>query len=389
MKKNYIKLLIFASMVWIASNFIHPVNPTFFTELGLDKHVFGTSYAAMVFAMFIMSPFWGKFGDNKSRKYTLVIGTFFYGVSQILYSFSSTVTHIILARVMSGTFSSAFMVGMLSMLVDISDESNKSERIAKYSALLSIMSSIGFLIGGILGYLPPRLVFRIQAAFMILISVLMMVFIEETNMYSKNQNTSSNIVKNIKTLKKNNAFTKYALIFTFITLLVYMSHSGLNNAFNYYLKAELNYKPIFNGIWKAIIGISSLVGNLTITMYMIRNLNLKKSLKILMIITTISSFAMMFTTSNIVLIVASYIFFVVLNITFPILQSIALKNTSYGTGVITGIFSSIKSLGGMLGALLAGLSYAIDSKAPFVIGTISILVAFILSLIKSDDTIVK
>ncbi len=389
MKKKYNKLLFFASIIWIASNFIHPVNPTFFTELNLDKHVFGTSYAAMVFAMFITSPFWGKFGDHKSRKYTLIIGTFFYGVSQIVYSFSTSVTHIILARFFSGSFSSAFMVGLLAMLVDISDDSNKATRIAKFSALLAIMSSIGFLIGGTLGYLPPRTVFRIQAAVMISISFLMYVFLDETNVYSKQSNTPTGLIKSIKELKEKKAFTTYAIIFALITFFIYLSYSGSNNAFNYYLKAELQYKPIFNGIWKAVIGISSLLANLTITMYLIRNADLKKSLAVILTVTAIAS-VVIFTTASIALfILSNYIFYISINVMLPILQSIALKDTKYGAGVITGIFSSIKSLGQMIGALLAGLSYSMNSKAPFIIASITIIVALLLSFAKQKENIFK
>ncbi len=389
MKKKYHKLLLFASMIWIASNFIHPVNPTFFTELHLDKHVFGTSYAAMVFAMFITSPFWGKFGDNNSRKNTLIIGTFFYGVSQIVYSFSTSVTHIILARFFSGSFSSAFMVGLLAMLVDISDDSNKSTRIAKFSALLAIMSSIGFLIGGVLGYLPPRTVFRIQASVMIVISALMYFFIDETNMYNHNVNTSGGLIKSIKHLKEKKAFTTYAIIFAFITFFVYLSYSGSNNAFNYYLKSELQYKPIFNGVWKAAIGISSLIANLTITMYLIKNSNLKTSLTIILAITSIASIAIFTTTSIVMFILSNYIFYISINIMLPILQSIALKDTKYGSGVITGIFSSIKSLGQMIGALLAGFSYSISSKAPFIIGSATIIAALLLSIKKQKENLFK
>ncbi len=389
MKKKYTKLLIFASMIWISSNFIHPVNPTFFTELNLDKHVFGTSYAAMVFAMFITSPFWGKFGDNKSRKYTIVIGAFFYGISQIVYSFSTTVTHIILARFFSGSFSSAFMVGLLAMLVDISDDTNKSSRIAKFSALLAIMSSIGFLIGGALGYLPPRIVFRIQASVMVTIAILMYFFLDETNMYTKNLNNPSSLLKSVTELKQKNAFTPYAIVFAMITFFIYLSFSGSNNAFNYYLKAELHYKPIFNGVWKAVIGISSLIANLTITMYLIRNANLKTALKVILLVTSISSVIIFATDSIVFFIGANYIFYISINIMFPILQSIALKDTKYGAGVITGIFSSIKSLGQMLGALLAGLSYSMNSKAPFIIGSATIIAALLLSIKKYNENVFR
>ncbi len=50
MNKEAKKILILSSLVWIVSNLLHPVTPpTHFTNLNLPDHVFGTSYAAMVF----------------------------------------------------------------------------------------------------------------------------------------------------------------------------------------------------------------------------------------------------------------------------------------------------------------------------------------------------
>ena len=68
MDRQYKKLMIISVFLWLATNFHHPVNPTYFTQLGLPSHVFGTSMAFMVFAVFLTSPIWGSLGDNYGRK---------------------------------------------------------------------------------------------------------------------------------------------------------------------------------------------------------------------------------------------------------------------------------------------------------------------------------
>lgn len=66
-------------------------------------------------------------------------------------------------------------------------------------------------------------------------------------------------------------------IFRYYIFFVGIAYSGNNNAFNYYLKAELNMKPIVNGVWKALTGVLGLIANLTINVWLINKTNIKKS----------------------------------------------------------------------------------------------------------------
>ena len=64
----------------------------------------------------------------------------------------------------------------------------------------------------------------------------------------------------------------------------------------------------------------------------------------------------------------------------PILQGFAVEGEMKNVGFMTGMFNAIKSLGEMLGAIIAGFTYNLSSKMPFLIAAISLSIAFLLSL---------
>jgi DHA1 family multidrug resistance protein-like MFS transporter len=374
---NFKKLMIFAGVMWTLMNFHHPVNPAFFEELDLPSHVFGTSYAMMVFFSFLSSPFWGAIGDKYSRKKTLVVSTFFYGLAQFLYGFSNNLWQILALRAMAGWFTGGMVVGLMAMIVEIDSSDNLSKNMATYSAVLSIFTSIGFLIGGLLGYLPIRYVFYIQGLGMILVSIFFMIFTEDILKKSSldGVNVSYKLVdtKKIKSIK-----SPWTIIFLIVTFLIFLAFSSTNNAFNYYLRDELKFMPIINGVFKALTGILGLVSNLTINVYLIKHFDLKKALRYSIFISIVISILIYVESNNIIFLLSSLIYFTLNTIQLPIMQSFAVEKNKENPGLLSGIFNASKSLGEMLGALVAGFIYAINNRFPFLVSIFALGLSYII-----------
>lgn len=382
MDRQYKKLMIISVFLWLATNFHHPVNPTYFTQLGLPSHVFGTSMAFMVFAVFLTSPIWGSLGDNYGRKKTLVFSTLFYGMTQIAYGMSTQLWHILLLRAIAGMFSGGFMVGFLAAVVDVSDQSNRGERIAAFSAVMSVSMSVGFLIGGILGYLPVRYVFYIQGITMMTVSLAIYLFLGETNSPT-GRNSKPDFIWNIlKDKEKSKAiFTPWIMIFLGVTLFVFIAYSSNTNAFNYYLKEQLDFKPVVNGIWRAATGILGLIANLTINVWLARNYKGKNALIVFLSFTLLGAFMIFANTSIVPFMAWSLFYFTMHTVLFPMLQSFAVSSTEHGAGFMSGLFSASRSLGEMLGALIAGFAYGIGNRVPFILSIAAIAIALFLGIL--------
>lgn len=384
MNKEAKKILILSSLVWIVSNLLHPVTPTHFTNLNLPDHVFGTSYAAMVFSMFLTAPIWGSIGDKGNRIKVLSIVTFLYGIFQIGLGLVTTLTGVIIMRSLAGMVSSGFHVGLMSALVDVSEPDKRKLNMTNYAAIMSVSGSIGFLLGGIIGYLPTIWVFIIQGMCMILISLGIKLFIKETNPQVKEDTSKKTVfiwdlLRDAK--KSKEVFSFWILIFLGITFFVGIAYSGNNNAFNYYLKAELNMKPIVNGVWKALTGVLGLIANLTINVWLINKTNIKKSIVGLLFLSTAFGFLVFIYNDLYPFLIFNLIFFTLYTIQVPILQGFAVEGQFKDVGFMAGLYNAVKSLGEMLGSTIAGFSYDYNSKLPFLIGTMAFGIALVLSLI--------
>ena len=383
MKKETKKVLIFSGLIWLIANLHHPVTPSYFTGLKLPDHIFGTSYAAMVFAIFLTSPIWGSIGDKGKRKTTLVIATFFYGIVQISFSLVTSLESILFLRVLAGMAAGGFHVGLMSSLVDVSTKENRKVIMANYSAVLSVCSAVGFLIGGLLGYFTPQTVFIIQGLLMIIVSLGIKLLLKETNPQAVGDKTRKtkfiwNIVRDAR--ESEGVFNIWIITFLAITFFIGIAYSGNNNAFNYYLKAELNMLPIVNGIWKALTGMVGLIANLSINVWIIKKTDIKKSMVYLLFVNAIFAYLLFLNDSTVPFFLYSFLFFTSYTVQVPILQGFAVEGEMKNVGFMTGMFNAIKSLGEMLGAIIAGFTYNLSSKMPFLIAAISLSIAFLLSL---------
>lgn len=383
MKKEVKKILTFSGLIWFIANLHHPVTPSYFTGLNLPDHIFGTSYAAMVFAMFLTSPIWGSIGDKGKRKWTLVISAFFYGIVQISFSLTTSVWSILAFRVLAGVGAGGFQVSLMSGLVDISEKEERKVIMANYAAILSVCSAIGFLIGGMLGYFTPQTVFIIQGVCMILISLGMKLFLKETNPQQIEDTRKIKFIwSTVRDVKRSEGvFNLWIIVFLFVTFFVGVAYSGNNNAFNYYLKAELGMLPIVNGIWKAITGIVGLIANLSINVWIINKTDIKKSMVFILFFNGIFAYLLFLNDSTVPFFLYSFLFFTLYTILLPILQGFAVEGEMKDVGFMAGMFNAIKSLGEMIGAIVAGFSYNLSSKTPFLIAAISLTIAFLLSLV--------
>ena len=384
------KVMIFSAFVWISTNFHHPVTPSHFTSLGLPNHVFGTSYAMMVFGSFLTGPIWGSWGDKHSRNKVLVLSTLLYGISQLGFGYSTSLGGILFFRAMAGVANGGFSGSLMASIVDVSTKENRSAAMSNYTALMLISASLGYLIGGILGYYPPQFVIYIQGFVMVIISFGFKFIVGETNV-----NIESNKDKKVvffwdllKNKEKSSVIFDFKLVmFLALTFFIFIAFSSNLNAFNYYLKEQLNLKPIVNGVWKALTGVTGLVANLTINVWLFRKKDIKKSLIGLVGLSTISAVMIILNTSFYPFMIWNLLFFTLNTIQVPLLQNYAVQGNSKDVGFMSGLYNAIRSLGEVVGSVVAGFAYNISSLAPFVVSSAALAIALVISMVgrKNQD----
>lgn len=390
MGKQYRKILLFSALIWIGANFHHPITPTLFTDLNMPNHLFGTSYAAMVLGMFLTSPIWGSLGDKYGRSKVTYLAPLLHGIGQIGLGFSTTLPSLVFFRFFSGCFAGGFNVCLMSSIVDESTVENRGIAMAKYSAIMSVSIALGYLVGGLLGHLGPRTVLVIQGTLMVLVGIGVKIFLKETK---KHISLDSKVVfiwdffKDIR--KSKEIFTSWVVIFLAITFFTAIGDNSNVNATNYYMKAQLDLKPIVNGAWKSVTGIAGLVANLTLNVWILKNTNIKRSLVYILLISAVGGILMYFNDSIYLFMLLNLGLVTLYTMQIPILQNFAVQGNSENVGLMSGIYNAFKSLGAMFGSIITGLSYNYNSKYPFLIGGIAFGIAClfgVMSWITHRDT---
>lgn len=376
--------MIFGALIWTITNFHHPVTPSHFTNLGMPNHIFGTSYAMMVFTSFLTAPIWGSWGDRNSRMKVLFLSTFIYGIGQLGFGLSKSLGSILFFRGISGVANGGFSGGLMAAIVDTTTEENRGIAMSNYTAIMLVMTSIGFLIGGLLGDINPQYVIFIQAISMIIVSFGFIFIVGETNSKSNSYSDKKvvfiwDILRDAKNSKE--VFSPWVVVFLGITFFIYIAQSSNVNAFNYYLKEQLDLKPIVNGVWKTVTGIVGLIANLTINAWIFRKKDILSSLVGIILLSVISGIMILLNTAIYPFMIWNLIFYTLITILIPILQNLAVEGDSKDVGFMSGIYNAIRALGEVFGSTVAGFTYNISSLAPFALAAGSLSIAFILSLI--------
>ncbi len=369
-------------LISLASNFVHPVTPTLFQNLGLPDHMFGTAFATMATATFLFSPMWGRISDKYGKIPTMGITATGYALGQVIFGISSTWVGILIGRFVAGGFMGGFTVTSMAYVVDFTTEKNRSRYLAYLAAGQTLSGSFGYLVGGLIGDHSISACFVAQVAVIVTCCAVMQFILAEpqTERHPSLEKASINPFKALMDARK--VLTAPMLVFlvsVFFTSFASMAH---DNAFNYFMKAELNFPPSYNGLVKAVIGLIALTANFTVNMWLAAHTNLRKSIIAVLSICAAMPFVCVMMNSAFSIVVANIIFFAFNAVWLPMQQTLAAQNASaQSSGSIAGLYTAAKSLGMIGGPLFAGFVYAYNSKLPFVASGTAFAIAAVICVV--------
>lgn len=384
MNKN--KLLIFFIINGIfnlAANFAHPITPTVIKNLELGDYMFGVAYGAMMGLNFLFSPFWGKLNEQINSKTTMIICSIGYAIGQILFWQSTSQNIIIFARMFSGVFTGGCYVSFLTYVVNTTPPEKRGQNLTILATVASVCAAFGYFIGGMLGEISIDLTFALQALTLAGCGILFYIFCKNDVISVKKQKFSF-LVKQanpFNSFNQSKVFMdkRYLILFS-ICCLDFLGFTAFEQSFNYYIKDIFDLTSGYNGIIKAAIGFISLVANGTICLWIIKHTNVSKSSMLVILLSSITMAGVLATNNIIIFIVMNVIFFALNSIIIPLTQDlVASRSTNKNSSLVMGFYNAIKSLGGIIGALMAGFFYTFNPRLPFIFGLISFILATFLS----------
>lgn len=377
MKKSLLIFHILTIFQSIANNLAHPVTPALINNLALRDSMFGFAFAAMSTGIFLFSLFWGELSSRIKKTTILLIALVGYGVAQYLFMIATNEIMIVAARFMAGVFTGGFQVSQLNYLVSQNSLEARGYHLTLSSILVIASSTVGYFIGGIVGDTSIPLVFYIQVLSCFVVGILYYVLLTKSETVEKKASLD---IKKMNPLSSiglaKDVLTPMIGVVMVVVLFAWMASTSFDQSFNYYIRDVFNFPPSYNGYLKMATGLVGVVANFSLGMYLIKRTNVKKSYSVLMAIMGVSGLIAVWVQQLWLFIFFAFIFIALDAMSKPLQQSLvaSLSDDYHESHILMGFYNTMRSLGMIVGALLAGLIYEQIKIGPFVFASVVILV---------------
>ncbi len=369
----------------MAASFAHPVTPTIIQTLELHDYMFGLALGTMMFTNFLFAPFWGKLSDYISSRWTLLICGLGYGVGQLFFGLARTELQFVLARMFAGAFIGGSYVCFLTYVANRSPEDKRGRNLAISATIQAVSGAFGYFVGGMVGELGTYYPVWLQAATLSGCALLFF-FTMTSDAKEPVSHLTGEVIR--KECNPFSAFLRCGKILTpaMVALFLFyglssMGFTAFDNCFNYYIRDQFGLSSGYNGVIKAALGVITLVANSTICMWILKRKDTTGYLVGLTFACTLSMLGVILCRELVPFIVVNVIFFAFYQVSLPLTQNRAAElGRGKESNLVMGAINSIKSFGGIFGALSAGFAYEISPRLPFILGFCGFALAAVFAL---------
>jgi MFS family permease len=385
MKKTILLIIIFFFFQGVFHNLGHPVTPAFVRGLLIDDYMFGVFFASMSFGLMLGAPLWGTLGDLGHRRRYILIGLLLYSIGQIGFAYSGEAWLMVIFRFISGFGVVGSMTIMTGYMIELSDLKDRARYLAYAAAVVTLGSSLGYYIGGILatntwiidllGTDDYRLIFLIQSLFNTIYAFTIYFTLTDT----KEAVLSTNRGSVLKNLKEITHVKPSLLLFLFSLTLITMGAINLSKYIDIYFD-ELGYDPQQLGTFVMATGIVSLLTSIFIVPIFAK---FKKQLVVISLIHLSSALIIFYVfraPEFLITMYTIYMLYVVFKALYQPLEqnyiSLHAKDGKYGS--VMGLRQSFISIGMVIGPLLGGFLYEVSPVLLFDFSGFSFIAGVIL-----------
>ena len=383
MNKKIVLIDVFIVFRMIISNLVHPVTPAFLIGLELPDYMFGLAFSFMALTNFLFSPLWGKVSKNVGDMKSYGIAYIGYGIGQLMFANATTIEGILIARIISGSFVGGLFVNELIYIVNNSKLKDRGRNLAISGTLLGVAPPFGYLVGGLIGEQSIRLAFIVQVVSLISMGLLSFAILKDSAVKQK--------LPFNKLIKESNPFrafvdvkellNKKLILFFIVVTLSNIARTAFDQSFNYFLVDVYKFSPSYNGYFKAIVGVISLLVNSSICLWIVKKTNIHKSYIIVLFSTMLTISLMLLVNDKFTFIGLSLLNYGIMVMFLPLLQAKLSDLEDNTEGVLLGFFNSMKGLGSFLGSLFIGFIYVLNPIYAFISCVVVLIIAIIIAVL--------
>ncbi|MBR3128359.1 MAG: MFS transporter [Solobacterium sp.] len=377
---TFFVILFFFNM---AASFAHPVTPTLIIERNLDSSMFGVALAAMMTMNFLFSPFWGKLCGYMSTRRIMLICSLGYALGQIIFGTAMSEVQVVGGRMFAGIFTGGVYTAMANHVINLSEDRGRD--LVWLTTIQNVAGAVGYFVGGMLGVISVGTAFAAQVIVLAVCGILYGVLCLDDTAYKvkPDRPLSARDVNPFGAFAAARTFMTPALAMIFvITAVSAIGQNSYEQCFNYYIKDQYGMTSAYNGIFKAVIAVLTLALNGTVSLWLQRKTDINRSFIYVLAVCTGLTASILINRSQMLFIAVYIIYSSVMVLRLPLLQTMSADHADESTSnQVMGFYQSMNSLGGIFGALFAGLIYASGPMRPFVLAFAAFLLSTLMGFV--------
>lgn len=394
-RKNQVILLSGLFLVMVGFGITLPILPFYIQKLsaaeGISQeklwlHV-GLITSAYPLMQFLFAPFLGSLSDRVGRRPLILTGMAGYAVAIFLFSISANLILLYFFRLLAGLFSAAFLTASSAYIADNTSE----EKRGKGMASLVSVSSLGVVAGPLIGNTFSKatitvgnlklnsfaLPFTISAVLALITFVFLFFILPELKRVKETQTNAKEKTKKNPVFIFLKSATHSFILLLFFSFISQFSLSMFEGTFALHSQRLFSFGSRQMGIVFIVCG--SVMGLLQLgpVAWLITKWGEKKLLPYGLVILGIGMSLLMIPKKLEFILFYVSIISVGLAILTPALASLITKETGKNYGTSLGIFSSVNSMGQVLGVLAGSVLMIYFNHLPyFLISILLFITAF-------------
>ena len=398
--KNIAVLLVGLFLVMVGFGITLPVLPFYIQKLSLANDIspqkvwlhVGFITGSYPLVQFLFSPFLGSLSDKIGRRPLILFGLVGYAVTMFLFSISGSLLFLYIFRLLAGLFSGAFLTASSAY---IADNTTEKKRGGGMSLLVSV-AGLGAVAGPLVGNLFSKvsitiwqftldsfsLPFTLSAISVLLVFCFLFFALSESKKSNAKDITQPPEAKKISVFQFFKKLKGYFILLLFFSLISQFSLAMFEATFALHSQRLFSFGPKQMSIVFIVCG--SVMGLLQLgpVAWLIKKKGENALLPYGLIILSIGMSLLMFSKKIEFILLFVSIVSVGMAILTPCLASLVTKGSKENYGTELGIFSSVNSLGQLLGVVTGSVMMIWFVHLPYLIISIILIITACIAIPK-------
>lgn len=360
----------------IAFGIIIPVLPAYAKDLGESAVMLGVLLATHAALQFVFSPIWGRLSDRIGRRPVMLFSMLGTSASMVLLGLADSFEGLLIARVLSGTFSANISVAT-AYVADVTHENERTRFMGMVGASFGVGFILGPALGGGLAWLGHGVPMFFAAGLALINCVWAFFSLKEPTKSEGGTAPSRGLIGALRDAMRDPVASRLCLTNLFFTLGV----TQLEATFFYFMNDRFGYS--LSEVAFILVAMALLMA--VIQGGAIRALAQRfgeRSLLIAGLLILAVSFPLVPIAHGLALLMPPLILSALGRaISQPPMTSIVSMRTAQANrGTLMGAFQSSAALARIFGPIAAGALYVYAESAPFIAGGILFFVALLITL---------